>query len=618
MMMGGGTGWGGGGGPWSPRERGKVFDPKVFGRLWAYLRPHRLTVAGALLLVAIYSSMHIVGPYLLKVALDNYVIATQDLFGLTVVSLFFLLSLVVSFFAQMGQTYTMAKVAQSVLSDMRGQLFRKINALSLSYHDRHEAGVTMSRIVNDVAVFQELLTQGVIHMIADGLTLVGTIVIMVSMSPRLATYTFSVLPIMLIATIIFTIYARKAFLRTRETIGQVAAGVQENVSGVRVVQAFSREAVSGDNFDELNRENFRANLVALRIGSTFPPVVEFTSMLARAIVLGFGAAAIISGEVTVGIVVAFLAYVTRFFEPIRELAQVYTLFQQSMAAGEKIFALLDYPLEVEDRPGASEMPPIEGRVEFDHIGFAYTAGVPVLKDVSFVAEAGQTIALVGPTGAGKTSIASLLCRFYELQEGAIRVDGMDIRDVTMASLRSQMGIVPQDPFLFTGTIAENIRFGRPDAPMEEVIEAGKLANAHEFIVRLPQGYETEVFERGQNFSQGQRQLVALARIVLANPRILVLDEATASIDTRTEALIQAAIGRILGGRTSFVIAHRLSTIRNADTILVIDQGQIIQRGSHRDLLLQEGLYRNLYLMQYGRDRRVHGELEPELESAGVE
>ncbi|MSQ24187.1 MAG: ABC transporter ATP-binding protein [Chloroflexi bacterium] len=599
------------------QDRGKVFDARVLSRLWGYLREYKRRVIWAVFLLTVYSAMQIVGPYLLKVALDDYVVTKQDMVGLTVVSLAFLLSLVVSYGAQSNQTYTMAYVAQGVLAKMRGDLFKKVNALSLGFHDRNESGVTMSRIVNDVAVFQELLTQGVLHLFADCLTLVGMIVIMSSMSPKLALYAFSVLPIMVVATVVFSIFSRKAFLRTRETIGQVAAGFQENVSAVRVVQAFSREGVSENNFDEINKDNFKANLTALRIGASFQPVVEFTSMLARAIVLGFGAAGVISGDVTVGVVVAFLSYVTRFFEPIRELAGTYTLFQQAMAAGEKIFKLMDEPIEVADHPNAGTMTPIEGRVHFDHVYFGYSAEVPVLKDVEFVAEPGQSIALVGPTGAGKTSIAALLCRFYEVRGGAVRVDGIDIRDVTMASLRSQMGIVPQDPFLFSGTVADNIRFGRPEASMEEVVEAAKLANAHEFIARLSDGYDTVVYERGQNYSQGQRQLIALARVVLADPRILVLDEATASIDTRTEALIQAAIGRILGGRTSFVIAHRLSTIRNADIILVVDHGEIVQRGTHRELLGQEGMYKDLYLMQYRRERRAQGLPDVELATEAV-
>jgi len=473
----------------------------------------------------------------------------------------------------------------------------------------------MSRIVNDVAVFQELLTQGVINVVADILKLVGIIAIMIYMSPKLAGYTMIVLPIMVVATILFTQRARKAFVRTRETIGQVAAGFQENVSGVRVVQAFAREEVSKNRFDEINQGNRRANLFAMALSSAYPPVVEFMGMAATAIVLWFGTQGVLSGEITVGVVVAFLTYVTRFFQPIRELSMVYTLFQQAMGAGEKIFELLDRPVEVADHPNAQAMPPIEGRVEFDHVHFSYRNNVPVLNDVSFVAEPGRTIALVGPTGAGKTSIATLLARFYDVRVGEITVDGIDIRDVTMASLRSQMGLVPQDPFLFSGTIADNIRFGRLAASDDEVISAAQLTNAHEFIVRLPKGYDTEVFERGQNYSQGQRQLIAFARAVLANPRILILDEATASVDTRTEVLIQEALVRLLQGRTSFVIAHRLSTIRNADLIMVIDHGEIVERGTHRELLVQEGMYRELYLTQYRRENRTPAALPEELAPA---
>ncbi len=585
---------------------GPVVNKKVLGRLGTYLRPHKLRVAWALTLVAVTSATQIVGPLLLKIAIDDHLIAQRDLPGLSLVSGLYALTILIAWFSQAHQSFTMAVVAQDVLNRIRGALFEKINRLSLSYHDRHESGVTMSRIVNDVAVFQELLTQGVVNVVADFLLLIGIITIMVVMSPKLALYTFAVLPIMVLATAFFTQRARSAYLRTRETIGEVAAGFQENVSGVRVVQAFAREEVSQERFERINRGNLNANLWAVALSSAYPPIVEFMSTLATGIVLFFGTMAVLNGEITVGVIVAFLTYVTRFFQPIRELSMVYTLFQQSMAAGEKIFQLLDEPIEVDDHPNAKAMPRIEGRVEFEHVFFSYRNNVPVLNDVGFVAEPGQTVALVGPTGAGKTSIASLLARFYDVRGGRVLIDGIDIRDVTMASLRSQMGYVPQDPFLFTGTIADNIRFGRLDATDEEVIEAARSANAHDFILRQADGYATHVYERGQNYSQGQRQLIALARAVLANPRILVLDEATASVDTRTEALIQSALNRVLEGRTSFVIAHRLSTIRNADTVLVIDHGEIVERGTHRELLTQEGMYRDLYLMQYRREQRTHG------------
>jgi ATP-binding cassette, subfamily B, multidrug efflux pump len=582
---------------------GRIYDPKVVKRIWGYLRPYRYRILWALFLVAVTAAMQLMGPYLLKVAIDTYIIASPDIIGLAFIASVFALTLVISWASQSHQSYTMALITQDTLNQIRSELFQKINRLSLSYHDRHESGVTMSRIVNDVAVFQELLTQGVLNVVADALILIGIISIMMMMSPRLALLTFAVLPIMVIATVIYTHRARRAFLRTRETIGEVAAGFQENVSGVRVVQAFAREGVSQSRFDAINRGNLNANLLAVAMSSAFPPIVEFMGMTATAIVLYFGTQGVLAGEITVGVVVAFLTYVTRFFQPIRELSQIYTLFQQAMAAGEKIFELMDYHVDVDDAPDAREMPRIAGRVEFDHVHFSYRDNIPVLNDISFVAEPGMTVALVGPTGAGKTSVASLLARFYDINAGQILVDGVDIRDVTMASLRTQMGLVPQDPFLFSGTIADNIRFGRLEASDEEVVDAAKLANAHEFIMRLPEDYATAVYERGQNYSQGQRQLIAFARAVLANPRILILDEATASVDTRTEMLIQAALARLLTGRTSFVIAHRLSTIRNADIVMVIDHGQIVERGTHRELLLQDGMYRDLYLMQYRKEAR---------------
>ncbi|HEX9880386.1 MAG TPA: ABC transporter ATP-binding protein, partial [Candidatus Binatia bacterium] len=473
----------------------------------------------------------------------------------------------------------------------------------IGYHDRHRSGVTLSRIINDVTILQELLTNGIVNVVADSLLLVGIVATMLAMSPTLALYTFTVLPVMIIVTAVFAKRVRRAFLRTRETIAQVAAALQENISGVRVVQAFARERISQQRFEELNQGNLEANLRAVTLGSAFTPMVEFLATLATAIVLWFGAASVLSGKITVGIVVAFLTYVTRFFQPIRELSMVYTLYQQSMAAGEKIFQLMDTPVDVDDSAHAVTLPAIQGTVAFDHVYFSYNDDHPVLKDVSFGVSPGEMVALVGPTGAGKTSIASLISRFYDVKEGRVLIDGMDVREVTKVSLRRQVGVVPQDPFLFTGTIADNIRFGRLEATDSEVREAARLANADDFIARLPVGYDTHVYERGQNFSLGQRQLVALARVVLADPRILVLDEATASIDTRTEALIQQALSHLLRGRTSFVIAHRLSTIRNADRLLVIEEGRVVQQGSHQQLVAEEGLYRELYRMQYRRETR---------------
>lgn len=580
------------------RVRGRAFNPRVVKRLLDYLRPHRLSVIWALILVIVTSGMHLIGPYLLKVAIDDYLVEQQDVAGLSMVCIGLLLTLLIAWGSQAGESYTMASVTQRVLKRIRDQLFQKINRLPLGYHDRHKSGVTMSRIVNDVTVLQELMTHGFIDLVADSLVIVGIVAILLTMSPKLALYTFALLPVMVIVTLVFAHRVRGAYLHTRETIAQVAASFQEGISGVRVVQAFAREQVSQERFDEVNLGNLQANLWAVTLSSAFPPVVEIIAMLATATVLWFGAASVLAGEITVGVMVAFLTYATRFFQPIRELSMVYTLFQQSMAAGEKIFELMDMPVDVDDHPDAKPMRQINGKVEFDHVNFSYRSGIPVLKDVCFTVQPGQTIALVGPTGAGKTSMASLISRFYDVCEGRILIDGTDIREVTQSSLRSQIGVVPQDPFLFTGTIADNIRFGRLDATDEEVMEAAKQANGHDFISLLPQGYATQVFERGQNLSQGQRQLMALARVVLANPRILVLDEATASIDTRTEALIQAALKRLLSGRTSFVIAHRLSTIRNADRLFIIDRGEIVQQGTHNELVAQEGLYRELYMMQF--------------------
>jgi len=448
-----------------------------------------------------------------------------------------------------------------------------------------------------------------VRMIGDVLILVGIMAVMLRLSPRLALASYAVIPIMIVTTFFFSKRARAAFRRTREKIGKVSSELEENISGVRVVQAFSRERANQMRFAQINAENRDANVQAVGILSAFSPTLDILSTAALALVAGYGAYLVLQDLVTIGIVVSFVTYVRRFYEPVHAVAQLYTQLQSAFAAAERIFELLDTRPELTDAPHAIEMLHMKGRIEFDHVSFAYKEGEPVLHDICLVAEPGQSTALVGPTGAGKTTVASLIERFYDVTEGAVRVDGYDVRQVKQAGLRQQIGLVLQDTFLFAGTVMDNIRYGHLEATDEEVIAAAKLVNAHDFIQRLPKGYQTELTERGSNLSQGQRQLLAFARAVLADPRILILDEATSSVDTRTELLIQDAVRRLLKGRTSLVIAHRLSTIRNADQVLVINEGRIVERGTHTSLLAQKGLYHDLYMSQFRRQAK-----EPEAEA----
>jgi len=579
------------------KVEGRVFDPRIVLRLLAYLRPHRRRMIAAFLLMIVASALSLVAPYLIKVAIDQP-IAQGDTAGLTQLALLTAITFVGLYLASSGQQYLLSWVGQRVLATLRAQLFRHLQALPLGYHDTHIVGVTISRVINDVAVINELLSQGLITIIGDTLMLGGIVAVMLTMSPRLALLTFSVLPLMVLATLIFARKARVAFRQTRARIAAVVGDLAEDLSGIRVIQAFTQESASHERFDEVNRANRDAYIAAMSLSFVFLPTVEFLGMLATGIVLWFGGLTIARSELTLGVVVAFLAYVNRFFDPIQELSQLYTTMQAAMAGGERVLDLLDTQPEVEDPPDAVEMPPIVGRVELSEVCFSYRGDARVLHDVNLDLEPGQTIALVGPTGAGKTSIANLIARLYDVTEGAVLIDGVDVRHVTQRSLRQQMGLVPQDPFLFSGTIADNIRFGRPDADDHAVKAAACLANAHEFIATLPDGYAAEILEGGVNLSIGQRQLICIARAVLANPRLLILDEATASVDTVTEMLIQEALQRLLHGRSAIVIAHRLSTIVNADLICVMQAGRIVERGTHQELLDRGGLYRNLYERQF--------------------
>jgi ATP-binding cassette subfamily B multidrug efflux pump len=578
-------------------EEGRAFDRRIIARLLVFLRPHWARMIFAFLFMLVASALTLVAPYLIKVAIDGP-IATGDAAELTRIALLLAATFVVMYASGFGQQYLLAWVGQRVLATLRDQLFRHLQELSLGYHDTHIVGVTISRVINDVAVINELLSEGLVTLVGDVLLLGGIVTVMLSMSPRLALITFSVLPLMLLATALFTRRAKVAFRQTRARIAAVVGDLAEDLSGMRVIQAFAQEGTSRERFDEVNRANRDAHIAAMSLSFVFLPTVEFLGMLATGIVLWFGGLAVAADELTLGVVVAFLAYVSRFFQPIQELSRLYTTMQAAMAGGERVLSLLDTEPEVQDAAGAVEMPPIEGKVELRGVDFSYRGDTRVLHDVDLRVAPGQTVALVGPTGAGKTSIANIIARFYDVTEGAVEIDGIDVRAVTQRSLREQMGLVPQDPFLFAGTVADNVRFGRPGASDGKVEESARLANAHEFIQALPDGYATEILEGGVNLSVGQRQLICIARAVLADPRILILDEATASVDTITEMLIQDALERLLAGRTAIVIAHRLSTIQHADQICVVEAGRIVERGRHEELLVRGGLYRDLYDRQF--------------------
>lgn len=567
-------------------------------RLLQYLKPYNKQVPIALGFVATGAATQAIGPFLIGWSIDNLIVE-GNLRGLLLMLALLVMVYAGGIMAIRAQIYRVGWIVQGVLAQLRSDIFTKIQSLPIGFFDRSEAGDLMSRLLNDVSVINQAFGQTIAQMLGNLFSLIGIVVAMLLINLRLGLVSNLVVPLMIFTTSLFARWARSRFRVTRETIGDLSTKIEEDIGSVREAQAFNRVQLNIQEFNVLNAANRDANVQAVAITAAFLPSIDFLNTLATAGVLAYGGYLAVTGAATLGTVTAFLLYVQQFFRPIQILSQFYTQAQSALAGVERIFLLLDEPSTLNDAPEAIAMPPIQGEVRFEQVSFGYNPAQLILKNVNLHAKPGQMIALVGPTGAGKSTIINLILRFYDVTSGAIKIDGIDIRSVTQASLRRQIGLVLQDNILFSGTVAENIAFGRPDATQAEIEAAASVANVHEFITTLPQGYATRLGERGASLSQGQRQLISIARAVLVNPRILILDEATSSIDTRTEALVQSAMNRLSRSRTSFVIAHRLSTVTQADQVLVIQQGEIVENGTHTQLLAQQGIYANLYALQLG-------------------
>ncbi len=573
--------------------RGSLYNHQVMMRLLPYLGPYKKTVAVATAAMLVYTGSLVVFPWL--IALAFAAVVDGELGRLTWILLAMGINALAGWAFNYVQLVLMARVGQNVLYDLRMDLFRHLQRLSLSFYDRNEVGRIMSRMQNDIIQLQEFLTTGIL-IFGDMLVLGGIVGAMLLMDVQLALVTLAVLPFLFLLLYYWQQFARRAYLRVRRAIAAVNASLQENIAGIRVVQSMGREDINLKKFNRLNGRNLDTSLDASRLSSGVLPVVEIIDALALSLVIVYGGSLALGGDIPTEVLVAFAMYIQRFFEPVRNLTMQYTAVQRAMASGVGVFELMDVPPAVKDAPRAAPLPTINGRLHFDHVSFSYNEGVEVLTDIDLLIEPGETIAVVGPTGGGKSTLVSLVARLYDVSEGRITIDGVDIRDVTRESLTRQVTTVLQDPFLFTGTVAENIRYGRLDATDREIRDAATLVGADPFISRLPDGYNTQLHEMGSNLSSGQRQLVSFARAVIADPRILILDEATANIDTQTENLIQSALVRLLEGRTSLIIAHRLSTVRNASRIVVIDNGRIAEIGSHEELVNNNGVYARLHHM----------------------
>jgi ABC-type multidrug transport system fused ATPase/permease subunit len=595
------AGRGGPGSTWTGERASKGTRGRNLRGLFGLLRPYRLRAALTVVALVLGTAASLAPPLLARAAIDDG-IERHDFAKLLLVVIAFFVSALVVWLMTYAQTFLVGWVGQRALADLRIRIFKHLQTLPIGFYESRSAGILISRMTNDVEALDSLVTDSVVTLFQSGLTLIGTIGILLYLDVNLALITFCILPLVLAGSLWFRIISAGAFRRTRETIGAITGYLQETLSGIRVVRSFAQEPVHEAQFTELNADNVDANMTTVKLNAAYFPSVEMLSGVAVGLIVLYGGYQAIDGHISIGTIVAFVAALSNLFEPIQQLSQLYATYQSGMAALEKIFQLLDERPDLQDRADAIELGRISGEVDFDDVSFAYqkrrgdnsTEQVLALDHIDLQIPPGQTVALVGATGAGKSTMAKLIARFYDPTSGAVLVDGHDLREVASSSLRSQMGIVPQEAFLFSGTVAENIAFGRPDADAEQIRAAAAAVGAEEFIAELPSGYDTEIGERGTQLSAGQRQLIAFARALIADPRILVLDEATSNVDLHSEARIEQGLRRLLAGRTSIVIAHRLSTIRQAGRIVVLEHGRIAEQGTHDELIDAQGRYYELY------------------------
>ena len=573
---------------------------KNYRRLLRYIYPYKKRLVLAIFCIIMAAGANLYLPWIIKDMIDEVLIEKNmlllNIISVSIVGVFLLRGLF-----YYGQSYLVSYIGQRVVIDVREVMFRKFQRMPMAYFDKHQTGETMSYLTNDVNAIQTALVDNLIELVTEGAILIGSLAMMVYLDWKLSLLTLTVIPMVGQAMKVFGRKLKRTGTVIQERLADITSLLQESISSIRVVKSFVREAYEIERFQKQNMLNFRAAMKGVQLTSLLTPTVEFLAALAVSFIVWFGGYEVINDEITAGALVAFLTYAVNLANPVKRISRVYGTIQKAMAAVDRIFAVLDMEESVKDHPGAKPLPEIKGHVQVEHVTFSYDHEHDALADLSLTAEPGQMVAFVGPSGAGKSTIANLIPRFYDVDSGDIRIDGLDIRDVTVDSLREQIGIVPQETLLFSTTVMENIRYGRLDATDEEVIEAAKAANADAFIRDLPQGYDTQIGERGLNLSGGQRQRMSIARAILKNPRILILDEATSALDTESEKVVQAALDKLMVGRTSFVIAHRLSTIFNADQIYVIDHGRIKEHGTHEDLLAMNGLYSNLYHIQFSKE-----------------